>query len=111
MAVLRQSSYVVNSKATFTLDDYVVVADEGAKELQAICAPMLPKNMRYSIPWLARSKITMEMRQHKVTSLTYSGEERVELLVAAFPDQKDWRSNVVLGSARYSLNKNQILCA
>ena len=51
---------------------------------------MLPADMSYGIPWVVRSKLIIGMRHAGVSSLVVAKADTVQLLMDAFPDQKQW---------------------
>ena len=60
--------------------------------LRTAGVPMLAANLRYTIPWVVRSKLHMEMRRAGVLRLKASRQDRVAKMLTVFPDAKGWLS-------------------
>ena len=59
-------------------------------KLKKVHAPMLPADMNYGIPWVVQSKLIIEMQHAGASSLVVAKADTVQLLMDAFPDQKQW---------------------
>ena len=46
--------------------------------------------MRYSIPWILRTKLLTELRAKEVMGLCYNREDSIDVIADAFLDGNEW---------------------
>ena len=75
-----------------TLVDYASYVQSSVKSLRELHPPGLNPDGHYSMPWLLRTKLIVEMQAQRIDKLAFKRSDSLELISQAFPDANDWLS-------------------